>query len=98
MTEFSTPQMTLTALQGLAINVGETVLPALLQAAKKPQASLTPNEFARERQFPARRRPSASLMINTMTRMTRKEDTTSTTQSRRYPKTVECCYTWKTEA
>ncbi len=79
MTELSTPQMTLTALQGLAVNVGETVRPALLQAAKKPQASSTPKAFVKGKTVPARLRPSALLLINTMTKTTREEDITSTT-------------------
>ncbi len=52
MTELSTPQMTLTALQGLAVNVGETVRPALMQAEKKPQASSTPKAFVKGKTVP----------------------------------------------
>ncbi len=52
MTELSTPQMTLTAVQSLPVNVGETVRPALLQAAKKPQASSTRTAFVKGKTVP----------------------------------------------
>ncbi len=52
MTELSTPQMTLTALQGFAVNVEETVRPALLQEAKKPQASSTPKAVVKGKAVP----------------------------------------------